>query len=669
MLSSILMAFILVATPVLAEVLGSLPSCWQPDPLQPGAQWWRDTTNQNDIAQYYNDIYPYNPRVETVADGVYVVTGIGISNVVALIGQDEWVLIDTTSRPSYVDGSDSYESMSLALLLLRQYINPPPYTSPKRLIALIYTSEDYTHIGGSSILDASNPTVYASADFLTALYDKMPRTEYLIYNLAITGYYLTTEPDGRIGTINTFGKYPFLYYPRVDISAETAINVAGFNIDLIPAESANDADMLVWLPDQHVLVSGDTWSPSFPNIGPLTGNGRSVPDWVNTLNTMISLNPDVMVPTHGPVISSNAEINTILTNYRDAMQYVYDSTQALINQGVSEDDAAAQVQLPEPWSSDPYLQPFVSSIASAIKGIYHPDDWWFNGEPPELASTLTDARRAESMAELSGDINHMLTTSLNAELAANDLASAEGALLMAWATYQAAPDNILAHRIYTQALRKNAFMQRSNQIRNYYLTIALQVESTMPADTTAPAVTINAPVDGAEYYSASVPAAAYTVSDDSDPYPSIDVEGWSNVLGEHTLTVTATDFAGNVGTASVIYWVGPIQVTIDIKPGSDPNSINLGSKGVVPVAVLTTTNFDASTVNPEMILFAGAAPEKWHLEDVDGDGDIDLLFHFATQKLNLTGSSTEATLTGQTAGGQEITGTDSVRIVPVKGKK
>jgi hypothetical protein len=109
-------------------------------------------------------------------------------------------------------------------------------------------------------------------------------------------------------------------------------------------------------------------------------------------------------------------------------------------------------------------------------------------------------------------------------------------------------------------------------------------------------------------------------------------------------------------------------VAIDIKPGSDPNSINLGSKGVVPVAVLTTTEFDASNVDPATVRFADAEPVHWAMEDVDGDGDMDLLFHFKTQELNLTEASTEAALTCTTEDGIDIQGTDTVKIVPQENK-
>jgi hypothetical protein len=115
-----------------------------------------------------------------------------------------------------------------------------------------------------------------------------------------------------------------------------------------------------------------------------------------------------------------------------------------------------------------------------------------------------------------------------------------------------------------------------------------------------------------------------------------------------------------------------IPITIDIKPGDDgPNPINLRSKGRVPVAVLSTSTFDATTLDISSIRFAGAPVNsrmngtfQYSFEDVNFDGLPDLVLHFATQMLVLDSSSTSATLTGTTTNGRCVSGTDSVRIVP-----
>lgn len=106
---------------------------------------------------------------------------------------------------------------------------------------------------------------------------------------------------------------------------------------------------------------------------------------------------------------------------------------------------------------------------------------------------------------------------------------------------------------------------------------------------------------------------------------------------------------------------------IDIKPGSDPNSINLKSKGVVPVAVLTTDDFDATTVDPGTVRFGPGEAEAvhWALEDVDEDGDnIDMILHFKTQETGIKAGDTEATLIGETYDETSIEGTGTVNIVP-----
>ena len=109
---------------------------------------------------------------------------------------------------------------------------------------------------------------------------------------------------------------------------------------------------------------------------------------------------------------------------------------------------------------------------------------------------------------------------------------------------------------------------------------------------------------------------------------------------------------------------------IDIKPGSYPNSINLKSKGVLPVAILTTDDFDTANVDPGTVVFgsigpeSGATPVKYALEDVDGDGDIDMILHFRTQDTDIQAGDTSASLVGKTINSQYFEATDSVRTVP-----
>ena len=95
----------------------------------------------------------------------------------------------------------------------------------------------------------------------------------------------------------------------------------------------------------------------------------------------------------------------------------------------------------------------------------------------------------------------------------------------------------------------------------------------------------------------------------------------------------------------------PEPVDIDIKPSTFPNDINPASQGVIPVAILTTDEFDASTVDAQTVSFGPggweAKPVHYALEDVDEDGDIDMILHFRTQETGIQAGDTSATLTGR----------------------
>ena len=144
-----------------------------------------------------------------------------------------------------------------------------------------------------------------------------------------------------------------------------------------------------------------------------------------------------------------------------------------------------------------------------------------------------------------------------------------------------------------------------------------------------------------------------------------------------------------------------VEVEIDIKPGSCPNSFDVKSKGVLPVAVLGTEDFDVTTIDPssirltrELVDDCYVRPIRWSYEDVatpfegelcdchdlNGDGCMDLTLKFDTQELviylaleEVAGETIPLTLTGnlkEEAGGTPITGEDCLRILnPGGGKK
>jgi len=140
-----------------------------------------------------------------------------------------------------------------------------------------------------------------------------------------------------------------------------------------------------------------------------------------------------------------------------------------------------------------------------------------------------------------------------------------------------------------------------------------------------------------------------------------------------------------------------VDISVDIKPTSCPNPLNTGGKGVLPVAILGTEDFDVAQVDPSTVsltiegLEEGVSPLRWAMEDVatpysgeeDGcyacteegpDGYMDLTLKFNSQEvvtmLGLDqfndGDCVMLTLKGnlkEEFGGTAIAGEDVVRII------
>jgi hypothetical protein len=125
------------------------------------------------------------------------------------------------------------------------------------------------------------------------------------------------------------------------------------------------------------------------------------------------------------------------------------------------------------------------------------------------------------------------------------------------------------------------------------------------------------------------------------------------------------------------------DVDIDIKPGSDRNSLNVNSKGVLPVAILGTEDFDVMTIDPVSVVLwwrgitlpdgaEGVPPLRWDCEDVNRDGFMDIGLKYSmkaagpfTVTRELPGDLIMMLMGNlmEEYGGTPIKGSDTVRII------
>ena len=122
------------------------------------------------------------------------------------------------------------------------------------------------------------------------------------------------------------------------------------------------------------------------------------------------------------------------------------------------------------------------------------------------------------------------------------------------------------------------------------------------------------------------------------------------------------------GTIFRLIFEPAINAVVDIKPGNDENSINFGNdKAIIPVAILTTPDFDATEVDPLSVHFGpnltGLINSAGKIEDVNGDGYNDIVLHFLLGDTGIPDTCVLVRLDGRTINGMYFFGSDSIHWV------
>jgi hypothetical protein len=118
------------------------------------------------------------------------------------------------------------------------------------------------------------------------------------------------------------------------------------------------------------------------------------------------------------------------------------------------------------------------------------------------------------------------------------------------------------------------------------------------------------------------------------------------------------------------YEAPALEVTIDIQPGNSDNTVYLRSPRTIPVAILSSTDFDAPAMLDRASLTFGRTGDEPSLiscepvtSDVNSDGFPDLLCNFAVRRGGFRTGDSLGVLHGLTLDGRPISGQDALRVL------
>ncbi|MBU0544058.1 MAG: MBL fold metallo-hydrolase [Proteobacteria bacterium] len=399
-----------------------------------------------------------------VTEGVYVAIGYGLANSILLEGQDGVVIVDVM------------ESVEAARPVKNAFDN----ITSKPIKAVIYTHYHADHVFGAGVFtENKNIDIYSHKKTLDELDRVTTVTQEITYKRAMRmfGTFLKNDEleNCGIGPFLKFNDKTTMSYvrPNKTFSDETLkVSIAGINLELIHAPGETDDQIIVWMPDKKVLIAADNYYKSFPNLYTIRGTShRDVLAWVRSLDKMLLLKAEYLVPCHSRPITGLDTIYKILTDYRDAIQFVHDQTIRGINRGLTPDELAETVKLPRHLAEKPYLREYYGTVAWSVRNIFNGYLGWFSGNSTDL-NPLTLKERAGRFARLAGGNKELLEHARKAGAEQDH----QWVLELTDKLLQITPNMSEALELKALSLRALALRQGNVNARNYYLSQAHETE-------------------------------------------------------------------------------------------------------------------------------------------------------------------------------------------------
>jgi alkyl sulfatase BDS1-like metallo-beta-lactamase superfamily hydrolase len=404
----------------------------------------------------------FGKHVEKIADNIYIAIGYGIANSILIEGKDSVIIVDCL------------ESMAAAQEVKHVFDS----ICPKPVKAIIYTHFHTDHTSGAIALAGNNhPDVYAQK--LLPYY--LDQTAAVVRNITekrsyrMFGVFLDSSalincgigPKLNINAQSVLG----VLRPTVVFDDSLVTTIAGINMTLYHAPGETPDQLFVWIPNQKILLCGDNLYKTFPNLYTIRGTTyRDVNLWKTSIDKMRYMHPQNIVPSHTEPITGADSIFNVLTDYRDAIQYVHDQTVRGMNKGLGPDDLTETVVLPQHLQQSPWLKEFYGKTEWSVRTVFDGYMGFFDGNPENLLP-LKKKEKASRIEQLAGG-QSQLQKQLETAISKQDY---QWALELTGYYLALHPNDKTVKNYRIQALTALGNAQSNPNARHYYLTCALEL--------------------------------------------------------------------------------------------------------------------------------------------------------------------------------------------------
>ena len=411
----------------------------------------------------------FKKEIVQLGENVYQAFGFAASNVYMVIGVDGIIIIDTS------------ETTTAAKNILAEFRK---ITSlPVKAIILTHSHRD--HVSGASVFaEGENPEILAS--------DKSSEDPLIVateHPRATRAMQMRTKrqfgiglsyPEEIIGIGVGPGDRPLkgmgegILKPSRKIAEDgETVELCGVSLQLIMAPGETPDHMVVWYPEKKILFSGDNFYRSFPNLYAIRGTEyRDFDTWANTMDLLLSFKPEVLAPGHTKAVFGFENITAVLGDYRDAIRHVVNETRNGMDAGLTIDDLAHSVKLPENLANKPHLREYYGRVDFAVRAYFVGTMGWFDGNPTSLSS-LSPRDEAERFIKLAGGPDKV-KNEVNKARSKGDY---QWALQLIDRLICSTEDTNDLDKLKAKILRQHAVSQINCPTRHYYIQCAKELEN------------------------------------------------------------------------------------------------------------------------------------------------------------------------------------------------